>query len=198
MKCIKCGETDISQFSPSRLKASDYRCKKCYNLYNHKYYREHPEVKGYLLAHQHTYYNNLKTLVLSHYCKGEIVCAVCGETDNLSIDHINGNGAKHREELGFNNSYQFYSWLKRNNYPAGYRVLCGSCNSSIRANKQKQIHQKTSKLLLQYIEGEVIRAKEILNWGRHFNLSQHAVSVTLYRLIKEGKIKRISRGVYTA
>jgi hypothetical protein len=51
-------------------------------------------------------------------------------TEALSIDHINGGGGKQREQL-FGNKYQggvrFYKWLRRNNYPEGYRVLCMNC-----------------------------------------------------------------------
>jgi len=44
----------------------------------------------------------------------------------LSIDHINGGGNRHLQALGFGRS-RFYRWLKRNNYPSGFRVLCMNC-----------------------------------------------------------------------
>ena len=55
------------------------------------------------------------------------VCACCGEENEmfLSIDHINGNGRKHRKEIGSN---AIYRWLIRNKFPDGYRVLCMNCN----------------------------------------------------------------------
>lgn len=57
-------------------------------------------------------------------------CACCGDTnlEFLSIDHIGGGGAQQRKEL---NNYHLPTWLKKNNYPAGYRVLCMNCNFSI-------------------------------------------------------------------
>lgn len=55
-------------------------------------------------------------------------CACCGETERtfLSIDHIDGNGRKMRKVHG--QTGQFYRWLRRCNYPAGFQVLCMNCN----------------------------------------------------------------------
>lgn len=57
-------------------------------------------------------------------------CACCGITEPkfLAIDHINGGGNKHRKTLGSKGGASFYSWLKRNNYPTGFQVLCHNCN----------------------------------------------------------------------
>lgn len=71
--------------------------------------------------------NKLKMLVISHY-GGR--CACCGETnvDVLTIDHINGGGKKHRKELGFHSSLEFYRWLRDNSLPSGFQVLCFNHN----------------------------------------------------------------------
>jgi len=60
---------------------------------------------------------------------GECVC--CGENnlEFLCIDHINGGGNKHRKKVGHGGT--FYRWLRKNNMPEGYRVLCHNCNQSI-------------------------------------------------------------------
>ena len=60
-------------------------------------------------------------------------CACCGENgyEFLAIDHINGGGAKQRKELGGQNP--FYLWLRRNNYPSGFRILCHNCNQALGA-----------------------------------------------------------------
>lgn len=59
-------------------------------------------------------------------------CAYCGETVFifLSIDHINNNGCQHRKNMckGSNNSINIGAWLRRNNYPTGFQVLCMNCN----------------------------------------------------------------------
>lgn len=56
-------------------------------------------------------------------------CAFCGETEIqfLSIDHIWGNGTQHRKEIGVGGD-TFYRWLKKNNYPPEFQVLCHNCN----------------------------------------------------------------------
>jgi len=45
----------------------------------------------------------------------------------LGIDHINGGGGKHRKELTIQ-GITIYIFLKRNNYPKEYQVLCHNCN----------------------------------------------------------------------
>ena len=62
--------------------------------------------------------------VLAHY---GAVCECCKESEPafLTFDHINGGGTKHRKETGRGKLHQ---WLRRHNYPQGYRVLCFNCN----------------------------------------------------------------------
>lgn len=70
-----------------------------------------------------------KTQVLVAY--GGVFCACCGEDDIrfLTIDHINGDGGEHRKEvLGS----KLYNWLKQNNFPPGFQVLCYNCNCAKR------------------------------------------------------------------
>lgn len=57
-------------------------------------------------------------------------CACCGEsrTEFLAIDHTNNDGAKHRRELG---KRTIYSFLSKNGFPLGFRVLCHNCNSAL-------------------------------------------------------------------
>lgn len=81
-------------------------------------------------------------------------CACCGEDHQtmLSIDHIDGNGADHRQAVAIerarsetadkyeqadwrlrsrnSNSSQMHSWLKANGFPPGFQVLCMNCNVS--------------------------------------------------------------------
>lgn len=54
-------------------------------------------------------------------------CICCGENQSafLTIDHINGDGGKHRKEVKEN----IYYWLKRNNFPKdSIQLLCFNCN----------------------------------------------------------------------
>jgi endogenous inhibitor of DNA gyrase (YacG/DUF329 family) len=54
-------------------------------------------------------------------------CVCCGVQGHffLALDHIDGGGRKHRQETGGGG---FYVWLRKNGYPAGFRVLCHNCN----------------------------------------------------------------------
>jgi hypothetical protein len=57
-------------------------------------------------------------------------CACCGETQTafLCLDHIDGGGNQHRKSLppGTN----IYTWVKKNDYPKLFQVLCHNCNMS--------------------------------------------------------------------
>lgn len=62
------------------------------------------------------------------------ICKCCGEDEPifLTIDHINNDGADHRRALVGRNqgggSWNTYIWLKKNNFPSGFQVLCWNCN----------------------------------------------------------------------
>lgn len=64
--------------------------------------------------------------VFDHYGR---VCACCGTTERLSIDHVNGDGREHRKQIGMGSSH-LYRWLIANGFPAGFQVLCKPCNKS--------------------------------------------------------------------
>ena len=81
---------------------------------------------------------HFKDKVAAFEAYGGAICKCCGETgfDFLSIDHINGDGAAHRKEIAGNRKssyqtcagHQTYQWLRVNNYPPGFQVLCMNCN----------------------------------------------------------------------
>lgn len=75
--------------------------------------------------------NKLKLEVFSVYSCGDFKCKHCDETETgvLTVDHVNGDGAEHRREIGLTASCgsNFYRWLKRNNYPEGFQILCYNC-----------------------------------------------------------------------
>lgn len=73
---------------------------------------------------------------------GEIPqCVCCGEGTLLflALDHINGGGHAQRKETGGGG---FYNWLRRHNYPAGFRVLCHNCNLGRQLNGGTCPHQE--------------------------------------------------------
>jgi hypothetical protein len=77
------------------------------------------------------WYRKLRAKILAHYGTS---CACCGGTDHLGIDHVNGNGREHREELFGNPRHgsgtRFYLWLVENDFPEAYQALCRPCNRS--------------------------------------------------------------------
>lgn len=96
-----------------------------------KNYRNTENGKAGMKRRGHAHYQGLRNAVLQAY--GGLIphCACCGDghEEFLTIDHINGDGAKQRKEgiRGIN----FYMWLIRNNFPEGFRVLCMNCNFSL-------------------------------------------------------------------
>jgi hypothetical protein len=76
-----------------------------------------------------------KQLALKAY--GGTVCVACGERDIdvLSLDHIDGGGREHvavlQQEPSIRGGRALYHWVRKNNYPPGFRVLCLNCNCSI-------------------------------------------------------------------
>lgn len=90
-------------------------------------------------AHQRNQRRSLKKDILSHYSTDETknpLCAWCGFTDirALCLDHIDNDGETHREALsglprghGASGSVM-YRWVKKNQYPEGFQVLCANCN----------------------------------------------------------------------
>ncbi len=79
----------------------------------------------------------LKREVLIAYGGIKCSCPKCNEKSNdirfLTIDHIDNDGYRHRKKLGSGGS-TLYRWLKKNNFPPGYRVLCFNCNSARHLN----------------------------------------------------------------
>lgn len=85
---------------------------------------ERPEV---LKARNEKTKNKLRQEVVDAYGG---MCACCGEDDRrfLAIDHINRDGAEHRKAIGRPGGIPFYHWLRKNDYPPGFQVLCHNCN----------------------------------------------------------------------
>lgn len=89
-----------------------------------RWYTAHPEkARAKKLAEA----TRLAEAVFAHYGTS---CACCETTERLTIDHVNGDGKEHRQELGLKGGYPFYRWLKRAGFPPGYQTLCLPCNRS--------------------------------------------------------------------
>jgi len=143
-KCSKCKQLKSSiEFGKDKRRKDGKSswCKKCINNASKEYwkkqYKSNPEkyrakaklwkLRNINRCREIQRKSKLKQRieVLEHY-GGK--CACCGEKEIkfLSIDHINGGGKKDRQKHGFGNTFYFY--LRKNNYPKGFQVLCHNCN----------------------------------------------------------------------
>lgn len=119
--CVNCGSSELYKGTTI--------CKPCY--FKKKEYDN--ENRGRINKVTRNRTKRLKKEAIDAY-GGK--CGCCGETNIvfLTIDHINNDGAKHRRELsgkdkkGTGGGTVTYLFLKKNNYPEGYRVLCFNCN----------------------------------------------------------------------
>lgn len=71
-----------------------------------------------------------KMEALNAYGGSACVWPECLITDpeQLTFDHTEGGGNKHRKEIGRAGGSGFIQWLKANAYPPGFRVLCHNHN----------------------------------------------------------------------
>lgn len=123
-RCKKCGEVkQIDQFF-KKNHTKDGRSGAC-RVCDTKVTRS-SQVKNRdrLLSTQAAYRHKARADAVEHY-GGK--CACCGESHKefLAIDHIEGGGTKHRKEI---NGMAIGIWLRKNNYPSGFIVLCHNCN----------------------------------------------------------------------
>ena len=98
--------------------------RKEYLYHYNKKWRE--KNKNYYRPYAREYARRIRKEVIEHY-GGKCVC--CGEShlEFLCLDHINGNGNKHRKEIGAGANVIF--WIRKNNYPIGlFQILCANCN----------------------------------------------------------------------
>ena len=87
------------------------------------------------LAQRQRYKYKLRNDVFAGYGNR---CACCGE-DNpgfLSIDHVDGDGVKHRKTLPGSGAktLSVYREIRIANYPSNYQLLCFNCNCGEQRN----------------------------------------------------------------
>ena len=85
-----------------------------------------------------------KAIVFGHYGQ---VCACCGTTKRLTIDHVNGDGDAHRTALfgsATGGGMKFYRWLIEHGFPNDppLQTLCGGCNSSKRDGPRCRLNHR--------------------------------------------------------
>lgn len=132
--CTVCNKTlPINQFQYG--KTAYARCRTCRNTLNRTYH--HSEIgRAKSIARNKKRREKIKLEVLSHYTNDTFCCSKCDCKDIrcLSLDHINGDGADHRREIG---KKSLDEWAKKNNFPNTLQVLCMNCQF-IKASEEKE------------------------------------------------------------
>lgn len=128
--CTRCSTTEQKHYGNGL-------CKKCHQDTNEGY---KASVKKYRASGKwketkRKYDLRIRIEALRHYSKGKPKCKCCGENDYrfLAFDHINGGGRKHYKEI---KHVRIAHWLKKNNYPDGFQILCHNCNMAKSIYKQ--------------------------------------------------------------
>ncbi len=152
--CKKCDkEKPLSEFMPNPNnggKTYQYKCRDCDNLYHIEWRKKQEErYRTMQRKRHHERMNVMNPEELALWRKNKVVkksakyyqdkhdvymayggykCACCGEKihDFLTIDHTENNGRNHRREIGTSSNSLVY-WLKKNNYPEGFQILCWNC-----------------------------------------------------------------------
>jgi hypothetical protein len=96
-------------------------------------FRERQKING------KNFRERTKYRIFNLYSGGEPKCAQCGENRMvcLSIDHIQGDGAKHRRELNGGRGTELYLSIEKNYDPSRFQVLCMNCQWVKRANRDE-------------------------------------------------------------
>jgi hypothetical protein len=112
-------------------------CKLCRPANRKRHYDKNPEKykakrRQFRVNHPNfdkEYNRKVRQEVLDHYGNK---CTCCGESlyEFLAFDHIEGGGSKTRRETGIYGS-KFTLWLRKNNFPEGFRILCHNCNVAL-------------------------------------------------------------------
>lgn len=120
-KCPRCGGDIVKR------PGGKTECAQCKRDREKKRALSNPEQRA---GYSKKYAREIKCAVLKGYGN---TCACCMEprVEFLTVDHMKGDGKKHRLEVsGGNGGTQFYRWLIKNQFPKGFRVLCINCNFS--------------------------------------------------------------------
>ncbi len=106
--------------------------KEQYNRYTREY---NHRLKLQAITH---YSPNMQCQCAESNCWHFLACQV-HDLRALTIDHIKGGGVKHLKSLGLRTGAQFYRWLKKQNWPEGYQVLCANCQLTKRFLKGENV-----------------------------------------------------------
>ena len=127
-KCFRCLEVKPESEYYKKRNGLMAQCKSCYGDACRSY-RKDNIVR--IREHDRRRAEAVKYDVMSHYSSTAYPqCSCCGEENItfLAIDHTDGGGSRMRREGTHKTGYMMYKYLKKNNYPDGFQVLCHNCN----------------------------------------------------------------------
>ena len=121
-----CKDCDNEYHRKSRMKNYWANAGRERNKAIERYWSNHEEA----LAMRKKGRDKLRMEVLIAYSGNPPKCACCSETNLIFLvtDHINGGGNQHRLAIKGYKTVSIYAWLRKNNYPAGFQILCHNCN----------------------------------------------------------------------
>lgn len=87
-----------------------------------------PDIKSSCIA-RNKHRAKLKNDVVNFYSLGRMCCQNCQQDDIevLTVDHINNDGNVHRKSIKSTGGSPFYQWIRNNNFPDGFQILCFNC-----------------------------------------------------------------------
>lgn len=94
-----------------------------------EYHRTHPVSREILNNRSKNHNRKLRQMVLQHYSNSDTPkCCCCGIKYEpfLTLDHIDGR--KKWGHKSHNGTKHVYQWLKSNNFPVGFQIMCFNCN----------------------------------------------------------------------
>lgn len=136
--CCHCHQNkELSEFGLERSKGDGHKgfCRSCASIYRRQHYNSKKAIANTTKwrdanplkarSYSHQYRIKLKETVIAGY-GGKCTC--CGETEIafLTLEHLNGDGARHRKECG--SSHGTYRDVIDRGFPKEYTILCMNCN----------------------------------------------------------------------
>ena len=112
--------------------------KKRHAEYMREYRKKHGEK---IRAKQRGYYDDARREALEHYGGKPPKCKECGESylECLQLDHTDNNRRQIEKDYGYKlGGNQILMWLRKNNYPSGFQVLCANCNIKKEMSQRRQ------------------------------------------------------------
>ncbi len=110
--CRSCNRKNINK-PPSQCESTEH-----FNYYT--------KVKAQMSMATMKLYHRCREQIFNHYGRGCVCCGSSSDSDVLTIDRVAGNHEKYGEYK--HSGVGYYSYLTKNNFPGGYRVLCQLCN----------------------------------------------------------------------